>query len=110
MKSMKNSVMSFAGYHKDVIFFSILLVAYIYGVKIVSYNVGIDTDLWLSGSRFLNHMRIGRFGCVLLKSIWSAGKLNIYSANFCAALFLFMGAILWCCLFEYSKPLTRGGI
>ena len=81
---------------------------FIYGVKIFHYNVGADTDLFLSGSRYLNWKSIGRFGIVLLKGLSPSGEFNLYAANFCAALFLLAGAVFWCILFDmYSEKKSK---
>lgn len=88
--------------HNLLCLFTALTTLAVYGIRLFSMNIGIDTELAFFDD-ILNWREIGRFGLVILKQLRLFG-LNLYFQNFLALMFLFMGTLAWAYLVNLFFP------
>lgn len=79
--------------HSMLCLFTVLTTLAVYGIRLFSLNIGIDTNLAFFND-ILNWQEIGRFGLVILKMFRPFG-LNLYFQNFLAFAFLSTGTLFW---------------
>ncbi len=77
--------------HSLLCLFTVLATLAVYGIRLFSMNIGIDTELAFFND-ILNWKEIGRFGLVILKRLRLFG-LNLYFQNFLALAFLSIGTL-----------------
>ncbi len=74
-------------------------VLFMYGLKLAHYLYGVDTEMHMEVSRFVNWLSIGRFGLVALQKLWMRGTFfNPFSAIFAALVCLYFGTLFFCYL------------
>lgn len=79
--------------HTLLCLFTVLTILAVYGIRLFSLNIGIDTN-YAFFNDVLNWREIGRFGLVILKQFRLFG-LNLYFQNFLALAFLCIGTLAW---------------
>ena len=79
-----------------------LCLLFIYFVKLVNGNVGIDTERYIqeNGYPIASAMASGRQGELLLELFYPPQLFSVYTFNFISVLFLGLSAILWIYLFS----------
>ena len=88
--------------HSLLCLFTVLATLAVYGIRLFSMNIGIDTELAFFND-ILNWKEIGRFGLVILKRLRLFG-LNLYFQNFFALAFLSIGTLAWVYLVNLFFP------
>lgn len=85
-----------------------IAVLFIYGIKIFSYNIGMDTELFI-GYHYTNWDSIGRHALISFQNLISVNRLNLFRENFFAALFLMLSALHWCHFLQFfsGKDIDR---
>jgi hypothetical protein len=81
-----------------------------YGVKLVCYSIGIDTELFAADKPaiLIWNTQIGRFGLSLLQRLWYIREFNPLSAFSIAFCFIWLSTISWCyCLVVFCKNTGR---
>ena len=91
---------SFLEENKHIILFAAILTLCIYGVRIFSYNISVDTDLYISKPFWFNqywHLAEGKYAFSLLELIFQGFelKLNIFFANVLSVIFLVASNVVW---------------
>lgn len=79
--------------HGSLCLFTVLTTLAVYGIRLFSMNIGIDTE-YAFFNKVLNWREIGRFGLVFMKQFQLFG-LNLYFQNFVALAFLSVGTLSW---------------
>lgn len=102
--SFKNFVF-FLAENKFLCFSILLTISFIYGMKFFSICFGVDTELHIASTRYINWLQIGRFGLVFLQKIWTRilpdeELFNPCFATMAACFFLFFGTLLWCFILD----------
>jgi hypothetical protein len=81
-----------------------------YGIRLFWYSIGIDTDLFMADKfSFLRfYLSIGRFGHVLLYSLWHIKEFNPFTAFFIAFCLIWFFTISWCYIIAvFSRDTVR---
>lgn len=87
-----------------------LALFFAYGIKLVCYSIGIDTESFAAHKpSFLKwNVQISRFGLGLLQRLWYIHEFNPLSAFFIAFCFIWLFTLSWCyCLAVFSKNTGR---
>lgn len=77
----------------------ILIILYIYGIKIFNPTPEIDSVTYMQGSKYLNWREIGRYGLIIFQSLWQIKIYNPVFGSFFSVLFLILAVFHWCYLF-----------
>jgi len=69
-----------------------------YGIRLFCHSIGIDTELFMVNRAEKNQwsLMIGRFGLVLLSSIWRINEFNPFTSFFIAFCLIWVFTISWC--------------
>jgi hypothetical protein len=81
-----------------------------YGIKLVCYSIGIDTEFFLADkpSSLKWNVQIGRFGLSLLQRLWYIHEFNPVSAFFITFCFIWLFTISWSyCVAVFGKNTGR---
>ena len=92
--------------NKILFFVSLFALLAIYAVRFSAIPFGVDTEMHLANSRYINWLQIGRFGLVGLQKLLTnflQGKelFNPFLHTFLAIFFLLFGTLLWCYLIDF---------
>lgn len=90
-----------------LILYSFFLILLIYGLKIVNYSYGMDSNAYIANQKnyFWHWLSIGRFGEVFIKKFFWGSFTNIYLLNFLAFILFGFCTILLC--YTYDKLLIK---
>jgi len=69
-----------------------------YGIRLFCHSIGIDIELFMVNRAEKNQwsLMIGRFGLVLLSSIWRINEFNPFTSFFIAFCLIWVFTISWC--------------
>lgn len=86
----------------SLVFFTISITIFTYGIKIFYFSYGMDTNLYIDRyDAYLNHwFSISRFGEVFLKKLLWGPYTNIYLLNILALSLFVLSALTMCYLFS----------
>ena len=109
MSIYTNSIKKFCCEQKGLLVFIGICIFFIYGVKLVNGNIGVDTERYLHDRGFEAAATIanGRYGALILEYLYPWGVFSIYTANFISVLLLGISAVLW--LHSFSQFNIGGG-
>lgn len=81
---------------------SLIILLAAYGINLTHVIISIDTDIHLDTGLLHWMLRLGRYGYSLLEYLWikAGGGYNPFIAEFLGCLFLYLGALVWCYLFD----------
>ncbi|MHC5228182.1 glucosyltransferase domain-containing protein [Enterococcus sp. LJL99] len=85
-----------------LILYTFFLTIAIYGIKIVNYSYGMDTNAYISNQKnyFWHWLSIGRFGEVFIKKYLWGSFTNIYLLNILTFILFACSSILLCYFFD----------
>lgn len=100
-KKVIQTLKEFAYQNQNIIYFCMLLGLILYGIRIFSYSIGIDSDVYMQNpSAFVYewNLKEGRFGETIVQLFLGNLGLNVYGQNVCAVCLLCLSCVLWCYL------------
>ncbi|MCR5623142.1 MAG: glucosyltransferase domain-containing protein [Treponema sp.] len=89
--------------------FCSIVALFIYGIKIFSYNISMDTELFI-GYHYTNWDSIGRYALIAFQKLISVNRLNLFRENFFAAFFLVLATLHWCHFLQFFSGKEEGKI
>ena len=99
---MIGNIIKFVKDRKFLVLFELVLVLFLFGIRMLNLTVSIDTDSFInSPNTTLNWLMIGRWGLVLSKKIFGTMWFNLYIASVMGYVCIVGYLLLGCYLFYY---------
>lgn len=104
MKIYIKEFQEFCKKNVSLIIFDLVIVGLVFGCRIFTSNISIDTDLLMSIPNYqYNWLDIGRWGLILFQNIFSNSWFNLYVNGTLAFLAIVSFLVLYSFLFDYVK-------
>lgn len=114
---MKNLFINFKEYtiaNKTILNFCFLIGIILYGIRIFSFSIGIDSDIYMQDpSDFVYgwNLKEGRFGLTIIQLlVFGELGLNSYAQNIISVLLLILSCFIWCYILEKNNHKNRIGL
>lgn len=99
---MIKDIVKFIKNKKYLVLFELMLVLFLFGIRMLKLTVSIDTDSFInSPNTTLNWLMIGRWGLVLSKKVFGTMWYNLYIASVMGYICIVGYLLLGCYLFHY---------
>lgn len=104
MKKLSVGFLEFCKRNHRLLLFNIIVVGIVFGSRIFSNNVSVDTDLMTVNPYFkYNWLEIGRWGLILFQKIFHMRWFNPYIETSLAYLTIVLFLMIYCYLFDCLK-------
>lgn len=108
MTRIINNFVDFCKKNKLLLIFNLVIVAMVFGSRIFSNNISVDTDLMIANPYFkYNWLEIGRWGLIFFQKIFNMRWFNPYIECALAYVIIVLFLMIYCYMFDYLKSKDR---